>query len=60
MFPGHGSASGHCESFTWACAQIGYVTGVKVSPHDLRRTYASMAGTSNIPPIALKLLIAHS
>jgi integrase len=60
IFPGHGSASGHCESFTWACGQIGYATRIKVSPHDLRRTFASIAATCSIPPIALKMLIAHS
>jgi integrase len=59
VFPGYGK-SGHCESFTYALSQIGDVTGIKVSPHDLRRTYASVAATCSIPPIALKMLIAHS
>ena len=60
VFPGHGSATGHTESFTWAMQRIGASSGIKASPHDLRRTYISIAGTSNIPPIALKMLVAHS
>ena len=59
MFFGYGK-SGHSESFTFALSVIGHSTGIKVSPHDLRRTYASVAATCSIPPIALKLLIAHS
>ena len=59
VFPGHGK-SGHCESFSYALSQIAQMTGITVSPHDLRRTYASVAATCPIPPIALKLLIAHS
>jgi integrase len=59
VFPGYGK-SGHCESFTYALGQIGLSTSIKVSPHDLRRTYASIAATCEIPPIALKMLIAHS
>lgn len=59
VFPGYGK-SGHCESFTYALSQIGEKTGIKVSPHDLRRTFASIAATCEIPPVALKMLIAHS
>ena len=54
VFFGYGK-SGHCESFTYALSQIADKTGIRVSPHDLRRTYASVAATTpDIPPIALK------
>jgi integrase len=59
VFPGPGQ-SGHCRSFGHALRQIGEATGIKMSPHDLRRTFASIAATCEIPPIALKMLIAHS
>jgi integrase len=59
VFFGYG-ASGHCESFTYALSQIGATIGVKISPHDLRRTFASIAATCTIPPVALKMLISHS
>jgi integrase len=59
VFPGYGK-SGHCESFALALDQVGDATGIKVSPHDLRRTFASVAATCEMPPVALKMLISHS
>jgi integrase len=59
VFFGYGK-SGHCESFTYALSQIGAATGIRVSPHDLRRTFTSIAATCTIPPVALKMLISHS
>jgi integrase len=59
VFFGYGK-SGHSEAFPFAMRQISQVIGLKLSPHDLRRTYASIAATCEIPPIALKMLIAHS
>jgi integrase len=59
VFPGHGK-SGHCESFSYALSQIEETTGITTSPHDMRRTFASIAATCEIPPVALKMLIAHS
>jgi integrase len=59
VFFGYGR-SGHCESFSFALAQIGETTGIRLSPHDLRRTFASIAAHCPIPPIALKMLISHS
>jgi integrase len=59
VFPGYGK-SGHCESFTFALRQIAAMTGVSVSPHDIRRTFASVAEATEISPLALKLLVAHS
>lgn len=59
VFPGYGK-SGHCESFTYALRQIAAAGGVSVSPHDIRRTFASVAESAEISPLALKLLVAHS
>jgi integrase len=59
VFPGN-SKSGHCEAFAAALGQIRQVTGLQISPHDLRRTFVSVASNCEIPPIALKLLIAHT
>jgi len=59
VFPSYGT-KGYTRSFMFALEQIAAATGIKVSPHDLRRTYASVAATCSIPAIALKLLIAHS
>jgi integrase len=59
VFPGDGR-SGHCESFTYALRQIGAATGIEVSPHDLRRSFATIAETTEIAPLALKLLVAHA
>jgi integrase len=52
--------SGHCESFPYALTKIAKQTGIRVSQHDLRRTYASIAGVCPIPPVALKMLLSHS
>jgi integrase len=59
VFPGDGK-SGHCESFTYALRQIATATGISVSPHDIRRTFATVAEATEISPLALKLLVAHS
>jgi integrase len=59
VFPGNGR-SGHCEAFQYALRQIGGMTGITVSPHDLRRTFASVAAVTAIPPLALKLMLSHS
>jgi integrase len=59
VFPGDGR-TGHCQSFTFALRQIGAATGIEVSPHDLRRSFATVAEATEISPLALKLLVAHS
>jgi integrase len=59
VFPGSGQ-SGHTQSMTLALRKVGEVCGVRVSPHDLRRTFVSIAQTCPIPAIATKLLVAHS
>jgi integrase len=59
VFPGYRRGK-HTSSFTWALRQIEQATGIRVSPHDLRRSYASVAATVAIPPIAIKQLISHT
>jgi integrase len=59
VFPGDGK-TGHCQSFTFALRQIGAKSGIQISPHDLRRTFATVAEATEISPLALKLLVAHS
>jgi integrase len=58
-FPGNGRA-GHSKAFPYALDLIHEATGIKVSPHDMRRTFASVMATCSIPPIAAKMLLAHS
>ena len=48
------------KSYAAALDQIRQATSIRTSPHDLRRSYASIAATCSIPPIALKMLLAHS
>ena len=40
--------------------QIAAAGGILVSPRDIRRTFASVAESAEISPLALKLLVAHS
>jgi integrase len=59
VFPGDGK-SGHTRALAFGLRKVAAVTGLAISPHDLRRTFASVAATCPIPPVALKLLIAHA
>ncbi len=47
------------QSFRYAQARIEDETGIKVSPHDLRRTFATVAESLNIPAYAVKGLLNH-
>lgn len=59
VFAGN-SKAGHAKSFTFALRQIHAATGIQSSPHDLRRTFATVAAQCEIAPLAMKLLVAHS
>jgi integrase len=50
VFPGEGK-KGHCASFGFALEQVSEATGVKVSPHDLRRTFYPLQRTATFPRI---------
>jgi integrase len=39
---------------------VAAATGIRVSAHDLRRTYLTIAESADISPLALKALVNHS
>jgi integrase len=51
---GANSASGHIEEPKFALQQIAAATGIRVSPHDLRRTFITIAEAADVSPLALK------
>jgi integrase len=59
VFPSNG-ISGHIEDPHFPLSIVKEMCGIKASAHDLRRTYATIASTANISPLALKALISHS
>jgi integrase len=54
------SRSGHLEEPRFALAQVALSSGVAVSAHDLRRTFITVAESTDISPLALKALVNHS
>jgi integrase len=59
VFPAY-SASGHIEEPKFALGLVAGATGIRVSAHDLRRTFITIAESSDISPLALKALVNHS
>ena len=59
VFPGH-RTNQHISDNIKMFAAIEKATGIKVSAHDLRRTFATVAGNTEISPFALKALLNHS
>jgi integrase len=59
VFPG-GGVTGHLTYPYKAFTTISETSGIKVSPHDLRRTYISHAEACDISPLALKALVNHA
>jgi integrase len=59
VFPAN-SKSGHIEEPKSALAEVAVASGVRVSVHDLRRTFVSVAESCDISPIALKALVNHA
>jgi integrase len=57
---GADSASGHLEEPRSAFEQIAEATGIKVSAHDLRRSFVTVAEASDISGMALKALVNHA
>lgn len=57
VFPGE---DGHIRGARNQLDAIAEQTGVRVSHHDLRRTYITVAESADISPMALKLLVNHS
>jgi integrase len=60
VFPSATSASGHVEEVKSALAEVTAACGVRVSPHDLRRTFISVAESCDISMLALKYLVNHA
>jgi integrase len=54
------SASGHIEEPKFALNLVAKQCGVRISAHDLRRTFISVAESCDISPIALKALVNHA
>lgn len=59
VFPGTGG-SGHIEQPKNACYRLRDNTGVDCSVHGLRRTFASIAESLDIPGYSLKRLLNHA
>jgi integrase len=59
VFPSN-SRSGHVEEPKSFLATIAEATGIRVTVHDLRRTYITIAEATDISPLALKALVNHS
>lgn len=54
------SKSGHIVETQFFFRQVAKAIGILVSPHDLRRTYLTVAESCDISPIALRALVNHS
>lgn len=59
VFPS-ASKSGHIAEPKFPLAQVREATGIRISAHDLRRTYITAAESADISPIALRALVNHS
>ena len=59
VFPAN-SESGHIEEPKHPLKLVAKATGIVVTPHDLRRTYVTIAESTDISFLALKALINHS
>ena len=59
MFPSSGK-SGHIAEPKFPLAAVREATGIDVSAHDLRRTFISVAASTDITPWSLKALVNHS
>jgi integrase len=58
VFPANG-AHGHLVSPKQHFRIIAAATGIRVSAHDLRRTFITVAESCDIPVLALKALVNH-
>jgi integrase len=59
VFPSH-AASRHIESVKFFFNQVAEASGVRISAHDLRRTYITTAESADISVMATKALVNHS
>jgi integrase len=54
------SKSGHIEEPKFAFDQVEAATGIKSSPHDLRRAYATTADSCELSTLAIRALMNHA
>src|SRR5204862_3971680 len=54
------SRSGHIEEPKFPLNQVALATGIRISAHDIRRTYITVAESADISPLALKALANHA
>lgn len=59
VFPGNGR-TGHTTSMGVALGKVAEACGVRVSPHDLRRSFTSIASTCRIHRHVEMMLVAHA
>lgn len=59
VFPAD-SRSGHIEEPAHPLDLVANATGIRVSAHDLRRTFVTAAESADISPLALSALVNHS
>lgn len=59
VFPAEGK-HGHIAEPKYPLGLVADATGIRVSAHDLRRTFVTVAESADISPIALKALVNHS
>src|SRR5690606_19870670 len=59
VFPAD-SRSGHIEEPAYPLDLVAQATGIRVSAHDLRRTFVTAAESADISPLALSALVNHS
>jgi integrase len=59
VFPSN-SAAGYLAEPKFFLNQVALATGIKISVHDLRRTYITVAESCDISPLALRALVNHS
>jgi integrase len=59
VFPAY-SKSKHIEEPKFPLGLVADATGIRVTAHDLRRTYVTVAESTDIAPLALKALVNHA
>jgi integrase len=59
VFPSNSSA-GYLAEPKFFLNQVALATGIRISAHDLRRTYITVAESTDISPLALRALVNHS
>jgi integrase len=59
VFPGKGRC-GHISDTDLPLIAVEQATGIKVSPHDLRRTFSTVADSAGVSMSALKAMLNHA